>query len=69
MEWVDDLLPSPFHSVHPAREFTICYLSEAREGQTLQLRYDLSDGPMLQVDGFREKEDGQERVFAVRVLY
>jgi len=69
MEWADDLLPGPFHGAHPAKEFTICYMSEAREGQTLQLRYDLSDGPMLQVDGFREKEEGQERVFAVRILY
>ena len=32
MDWVDDLLPSAYHQNHCIREFTVCYLSEAREG-------------------------------------
>ena len=29
MDWIFDLLPSDFHRDHPAREITICYLTEA----------------------------------------
>lgn len=72
MDWIDDLLPSAFHLVHPVKEFTVCYLSEAREGQELALSWELLDGPCLRVDAHREKaeEPGkQERVFAASVLF
>ena len=72
MDWIDDLLPSAFHEDHPAKEFTVCYLSEAKEGQELELGWDLMDGPVLQVDAHREKTDvpgKQERIFAAQVLF
>lgn len=72
MDWVDDLLPSAFHKDHPLREFTICYLSEATEGQDLTLQYQLSDGPCMQVNGLRARTDvpgEQERVFAAQLLF
>lgn len=72
LDWIDDLLPSSFHLGHPVKEFTVCYLSEAREGQELELNWELQDGPGLQVDAHREKpgEPGkQERVFAASVLF
>ena len=50
----------------------ICYLSEAREGQTLQLDWAVSETGCLQVDAHREKTDvsaGKDRVFSVQVLY
>ena len=72
LDWVDDLLPSSFHSAHPVQEFTVCYLSEAREGDQITLTWQLSDGPSLQVNGHRESSDvpgKQERVFAVQVHF
>ena len=65
MDWVDDLLPSDFHREHPAQEFTVCYLNEAREGDEIALSYELSDGPALTVDATR----GDERIFSAQILY
>lgn len=72
MDWVDDLLPSAFHGAHPAREFSICYLSEAREQQQIELNWELSEGPVLQVDARRKEtsvDAGQSRVFTVQILF
>ncbi len=72
LDWVDDLLPSAFHKEHPVREFTICYLSEATEGQELTLTWELSEDPVLLVDGRRQRTDvpdKQERVFSAQVLF
>ena len=65
MDWVDDLLASDFHREHPVQEFTLCYLSEAREGDEITLRYELSDGPVLTVDATR----GSDRIFSAQILY
>ena len=72
LDWVQDLLPSPFHEACPAREFTICYHAEATEGQTLDLHWELLEGPVLQVDAFQSGAQGpekQSRAFSVQVLY
>lgn len=72
LDWIDDLLPSAFHLTHPVKEFTVCYLSEARENQELEINWELQDGPCLQIDAHREKpeEPGkQERVFAASILF
>lgn len=72
LDWVDDLLPSSFHGENPVREFTVCYLSEATEGQQLTLNWELSEGPVLQVDALRQRTDvpeKQERVFSAQVLF
>lgn len=71
MDWVDDLMDSAFHKDHAPREFTVCYLSEAREGQ--QLRQDVAYDPetnCLQAEFRREKEPGKfERIFAAKLQY
>ena len=72
LDWIDDLLPSAFHEGHPPREFTVCYLSEAREGQELDVSWELLEGSVLQVDAHREAAEvpgKQERVFSARVLF
>ncbi len=72
LDWVDDLLPSDFHKDHPVRQIAVCYLSEAREGQTLTLRWELTKENLLVVDAYREKtelSDTQERVFAARIQF
>jgi len=72
MNWLCDLLPGDFHREHPIREFTVCYHSEARESQSIDLHWQLLDGPILQVDAHREKTDvpgQQERVFSAQIAF
>lgn len=72
LDWVDDLLPADFHKVHPLRDFTICYLNEATEGQKITLNWQLFDGPCLQVEGCRQAENDpsrQDRVFAAMLYF
>lgn len=72
LDWLDDLLPSAFHAEHPIRELTICYLAEATEGQELELNWELTDGPCLQVDAFAKRENDSEnpqRIFAARAQF
>ena len=72
MEWIDDLLPSAFHEGHPVREFTACYLSEAREGQALTLSWELSKEGILYVDAHRPRtdvSDKTERIFSAQMLF
>lgn len=68
MDWIDDLLPSPFHAQYTMKEFMVCYLSEAREGQELDLHWELLEGGCLQVDAYRKGEEKPERIFAARIL-
>ena len=69
MDWIDDLLPSVFHQAHAVKEFTVCYLSEAREGQTLQLHWDFLEEGTMQVDAHRITEEKDERVFSARLIF
>ena len=71
LDWIDDLLPSAFHQVHSPSEFTVCYLSETREGQELELSWDFVEDGSLQVDAHRKKEagDGSERVFSAKLQF
>lgn len=70
LDWIDDLLPSQFHSDHPVKEFTICYHSEAREEQMLDMNWEIMEGPSIQVDATRSGGQGDEnRVFSAKVLF
>lgn len=69
LDWIYDLLPSDFHTRHTVREFTVCYLSEAREGQQLDLHWDFLEEGVLQVDAYRKGEEKDERIFAARILF
>lgn len=72
LDWIDDLLNSEFHAAHPVRELTVCYLSEAKEGDKLELNWDVSEGPCLQVDARRSNTNvrgEKERVFSAQVLF
>ena len=72
MDWVSDLLPGAFHGEHSISEFTINYLSEARENEELTLCFQLTDGPCLGVDALREGDGvsvSHARVFSARVLF
>lgn len=71
MDWVCDLLPSGFHHGHPMKEFTLCYLAEAREGDGLQLHWELDSNRSLRTEIVRHSEtDGQDhRIFSANIIY
>ena len=72
MEWIGDLLPSAFHQRHTPREFTVCYHSEALEGEALDIHYEMKEGGILQVDAWRENDtnaNNHHRVFVAQVQY
>ncbi len=71
MEWVDDLLPAEFHRTHSPKELLVCYLSEAREAEQVQLSWEVSEQDILQVDTQRngEMSAGHNRVFAAQVQF
>ena len=69
LDWIDDLLPSAFHAQHCVKEFTVCYLSEAREGQELDMQWDFIEDGCMQVDAHRRSEEKDERIFAARILF
>jgi len=68
LDWIWDLLPSRFHKEKCAREFTVCYQSEAREEQILALHWSIDHGAALAVDALRQEEK-EGRVFSVRMLF
>ena len=70
-DWIYDLLSADFHRAHTLREFVICYLSEAREGENLTMGYEVVDG-ILQVEGTRcegAEQANHSRVFAAKLLF
>ena len=69
MDWLWDLLPSEFHAGHEVKDFTVCYLSEARENQSLQLHWDFPEADCMQVDITRENCDREDRIFAAKLLF
>ncbi len=70
LEWMSDLLPSSFHREKKAREFTVCYHAEAREGDTLHMGWQVLDD-VLQVESWRRESEGSpaHRIFAAQVRY
>ena len=72
LEWMGDLLPSAFHREHTPREFTVCYHSEAMEGEPLDIHYELKEDGLLQVDAWRENDalsGNHHRVFVAQIQY
>lgn len=67
LDWMADLLPSAFHAEHPIAEFTVSYLSEAKEGQLVELSYELSGEGVMRLEA-TESATGH-RVFAVQACY
>ncbi len=65
MDWLDDLLSSEFHREHTVREFTVCYMNEALEGDEIVLHYALSDEQALTVDARR----GDTRIFSAQIFF
>ncbi len=68
LDWIGDLLPAEFHKAHPVKEFTVCYLSEAREGDDLQICWDVQPDGALRIDAARNAAD-HGRVFSAQLLF
>ena len=58
LDWVYDLLPSAFHQTQQVHNITLGYLSEAREGDDLQLQYQAKEDGCLQLQ-IQRTDDGQ----------
>ncbi|MBQ7415821.1 MAG: hypothetical protein IJW14_02130 [Oscillospiraceae bacterium] len=72
LEWIMDLLPSSFHKDHPVKDFTLCYMNEAREGQALDVTWDMDAEGALSVDIHREKDENPsdfDRIFAAKIEF
>ena len=69
LDWVADLLPSAFHARHSLKEFTVCYLSEAREGQQMDIRWDFLEDGSMRADAYRKGEEKDERVLSAKLLF
>lgn len=72
LEWVDDLLSGDFHAQHCPKEIVICYHSEAREGENVDISWALEEGDVLHVEARRDEENlamGHGRVFSVRIQF
>lgn len=65
LDWVEDLLGSGFHKDQELRECTVCYVSEAKEGETLRLNWQQA-GDAVRVDGYRQEN---QRVFSAQAVY
>lgn len=69
MDWIADLLPSSFHAVHTVKEFTVCYLTEAREQETLELGWELADDSSAQFDAHCGSGEEKRRVFSAKLYF
>ena len=69
LDWIADLMDSDFHQSHSPREFTVCYFSEAREGQQLHMTWDFTEEGTLHVNSHRLEEDKKDRIFAAKIVY
>ena len=71
LDWVCDLLPSGFHHSHTMKEFTLCYLAEAREGDALKLQWELASGGNLRVETVchSDTDDRDHRIFSASINY
>ena len=63
---VEDLLPAEFHREHTVKEFTVCYLNEALEGEEVALNWQLDSEGNLHVHA--AESTGGKRVFSAEVL-
>lgn len=72
LDWIFDLLPSRFHKEHDLQDLTVCYMSEAMEGEQITLHHLLNEEGILQVEADRpdgEQSDKTQRVFAAQLSF
>lgn len=69
LDWAYDLLPSAFHQDHQIRDFTLGYLSEAREGDTLLLQHEVAEDGTVRLEIQRQDGENLHRIFCAQLQY
>ena len=72
LDWAMDLLPGALRRQQPLREASLCYLSEIREGDRIQLSLVSSEAGIYRVDAHRLQTDvcdKKERVFSAQLVF
>ncbi len=63
LDWAADLLPSQFHEAYTLQDFTLGYLAEAREGDSLQIFHQLTEPDRLRLEIQRCDGNKTHRIF------
>ena len=69
LDWAADLLPSQFHEAHAIQDFTLGYLSEAREGDSLQIFHQLTQSQQLRLEIQRDSDGKNHRIFCADIRF
>lgn len=69
LDWAYDLLPSSFHRDHAVKDFTLGYLSEAREGDLLNLQHEIAEDGTFLLEIQRQEDGKNHRIFCAHVQY
>ncbi len=69
LEWAADLLPASFHAAHALQDVTMCFLAEAREGDELEILWNLNADGLLHMDIQRLEKDKKIHIFAADLHY
>lgn len=69
LDWAQDLLPAAFHREHFLQDATMCYLSEAREGEELEVAWEMGRDNVLHVDIQRCDENRKTHIFTADLHY
>lgn len=69
LEWAADLLPASFHKDHILQDVTMCYLSEAREGDQLEIFWEMDTEGVLHMDIQRREKDKNIHIFTADLHY
>ena len=69
LDWAWDLLPSHFHEQSNLQEFTLGYLNEAIEGQTLQLHHQIQPDGHFRLEITRPEGEKIHRIFSADLQY
>ena len=69
LDWAADLLPSDFHKTNTIKDFTLGYLSEAREGDALTVRHELTGQERLRLEITRAEGVKEHRIFCADLQF
>ena len=69
LDWAWDLLPSHFHKDRTLQAFTLGYLSEAREGDSLLQQLETGEDGTVKLEISRPEGEKNTRIFCARLMY
>ena len=72
LDWVDDLLSADYHKDNQAKSFSVCYFSEGKETQQIQLHWTLDADKCLHTDAQRNTSETDSTplpVFSAKVQF